>query len=163
VRKELFQLWLKLTPSNFRRHDDGDYWDEFTSTFHDARHGLDCVPWRVAWEESRTEAPPDWWASVIEYPEPKRLRMLTMLVIQARITGGQVIAPRHEIARAACEEGITALGHPEKVQRVLDGFRPILEIVSKGCQRSGLASVYRLKVPSQSPELVEEVREAVCS
>jgi hypothetical protein len=163
VRRELFQLWLKLTPSDFRRHEDGDYWDEFTSTFHDARHGLDCVPWRVAWEESRTEAPPDWWASVIEYPEPKRLRMLTMLVIQARITGGQVIAPRHEIAQAASEEGITALGHPEKVQRVLDGLRPILELVSKGCQRSGLASVYRLKVPAQISELVEEVREAVCS
>jgi len=71
-----------------------------------------------------------------------------MLVIQARITGGQVIAPRHEIALAADQEGVTSLDHSQKVQRVLDGFRPILEIVSKGCQRSRLASVYRLKVPT---------------
>jgi hypothetical protein len=161
VRMDLFQLWLKLTPSDLQRHDEGDYFDEFTSAFHDARLGLNCVPWREAWEESRTEAPPDWWKLVIEYPETKRLRMLTMLVIQARITGGQVIAPRHEIALTANKEGVTALDHPEKVQRVLDGFRPILEIVSKGCQRSGLASVYRLKVPAPIPELVEKAREAI--
>ena len=162
VRKELLQLWFNLTPSDFRRHSEGDYFDEFTSTFHDARHGLDCVPWKLAWEESRTEAPPDWWKSVIEYPEPQKLRMLTMLVIQARITGGQVIAPRHKIALAADQEGYTALNHSQKVQRVLDGFRPILEIVSKGCQRSRLASVYRLKVPALIPELLEKLREDVC-
>ena len=148
-QKEAFQLWLALTPQEFRRFDDGDYWDEFTQKFYDAKQGLNCVPWRIAWERSRTEPPPDWWRSVIqpEFAEEKRLRLLTMLALQAEITRGEVIAPRHQIASAAKAEGYTKLDKPEQVQRVLNGFRPFLKLVSIGSHKSRRASIYQLQIP----------------
>lgn len=147
-RKIVFNLWLELTPKELRRHSDGDYWDEFTQKFHDAKLPLSCAPWRVAWERSRTEPPPEWWLTVIKFREPKRIRMLTMLHIQATLTGGLVIAPIDKIVEAAKAEGIAELDHSEKVSRVLKGFRPVLELVQKASKALRKAAVYRLQVPS---------------
>ncbi len=49
--------------------------------------------------------PPDWWPSVIQDPDDKRLRILLMLSIQSQLTGKWVIAPLDKISEAACAEG----------------------------------------------------------
>ncbi len=148
-QRTVINLWLEVTPNEFRRHSDSDYRDEFTQKFLDAKLGITSVPWRIAWERSRTEPPPSWWHHVIEDPEPKRLRLLAMLSIQAQLTGGIIIAPLDLIVTAAKDEGFVELDHPAKVHRVLKGFRPTLDRITKASKTPTRAAEYRLNVPNE--------------
>jgi hypothetical protein len=162
VQDEVFRLWMSMTPDAFRRHSEGDYWDEFTQKFHDAKLGLSCAPWRVAWNRSKTEPPPAWWKSVIRYPEEKRLRLLSMLHIQSKLTGNRVIAPVESIALAAEEESYDDLDHPQKVNRVLKGFRTVLKLVAKASLSPRRAAIYELHPPPLNSQLEQPVPEEGC-
>lgn len=162
-QNEVFRLWMELTPAEFLRHSQSDYWDEFTQKFYDAKRGFDVAPWREAWERSKTEPPPDWWPSVIQHPEDKRLRMLSMLCIQSQLTGKCVIAPLDKIAEAARAEGVSDLDHPQKVGRVLKGLRPVLKLVTKASVSQRRAAVYELCPPSVGPQASREVEDALCA
>ena len=162
-QNEVFRLWMELTPAEFLRHSEADYRDEFTQKFYDAKLGLDVAPWREAWERSKTEPPPDWWPSVIQHPENKRLRMLSMLSIQSQLTRKSVIAPLDKIAEVARAEGLSDLAHPQMVGRVLKGLRPVLKLVSKASVSPRRAAVYEFCPPSVGPQASREVEDALCA
>jgi hypothetical protein len=107
--------------------------------------------------------PPDWWPSVIQHPDDKRLRMLLMLSIQSQLTGKWVIAPLDKIAESACAEGLSDLDHPEMVRRVLKGLRTVLKLVSKASASPRRAAVYEFRPPPVGPQAPREVEDALCA
>lgn len=147
-RNLLFRIWYEKTPPEYRRESMEDYRDDFTRKFHDARDPLGSAPYRRAWELSRTKGPPEYATKLYGEMTPCRARLLSFVAIQAEINQGYVIVPLDAVAALAMEEGITELGHPQKVQRRLGGLRDVLEKVRPGCRQSRLATVYRYRAPA---------------
>lgn len=107
--------------------------------------------------------PPDWWPSVIQHPDDKRLRILLMLSIQSQLTGKWVIAPLDKIAESACAEGLSDLDHPEMVRRVLRGLLAVLKLDSKASASPRRAAVYEFRPPPVGPQAPREVEDALCA